>query len=144
MALEGTYAPSPWGPIADQVKLYEDSKGAEGTELEGAACIILWTRGRHSGDVRKTPLMRVNDGDRYAVIASLGGAPKHPVWYLNLVEDPKVSLQDGPNLRDYTARVVDGAERDEWWAKATAAWPKYDDYQKNTDRRIPVIVLDPA
>ena len=144
MALEGTYAPSPWAPIAEQVKLYEDSKGTEGTELEGQPCIILWTKGRHSGDVRKTPLIRVNDGDRYAVIASLGGAPKHPVWYLNMVADPKVSLQDGPELRDYTARVVEGDERDEWWAKATDVWPKYNDYQANTDRRIPVVVLDPA
>jgi deazaflavin-dependent oxidoreductase (nitroreductase family) len=144
MALEGTYAPSPWAPIAEQVKLYEDSKGTEGTELEGQPCIILWTKGRHSGDVRKTPLIRVNDGDRYAVIASLGGAPKHPVWYLNMVADPKVSLQDGPELRDYTARVVEGDERDEWWAKATDVWPKYDDYQANTDRRIPVVVLEPA
>jgi deazaflavin-dependent oxidoreductase (nitroreductase family) len=143
MALEGTYAPSPWAPIADQVKLYEESNGTEGTELEGQPCIILWTKGRHTGDVRKTPLIRVNDGDRYAVVASLGGAPKHPVWYLNLVADPQVSLQDGPNLRDYTARVVEGDERDEWWKKATDVWPKYDGYQASTDRRIPVVVLEP-
>jgi deazaflavin-dependent oxidoreductase (nitroreductase family) len=144
MALEGTYVPSPWGPIADQVKLYEDSNGTEGTELEGKPCIVLWTRGRHSGDIRKSPLMRVNDGDRYAVVASLGGAPKHPVWYLNLVADPRVSLQDGPTLRDYTARVLEGDERAEWWEKATAVWPQYNGYQANTDRKIPVVLLDPA
>ncbi|HEY3725124.1 MAG TPA: nitroreductase family deazaflavin-dependent oxidoreductase [Acidimicrobiia bacterium] len=144
MALDGTYAPSPWAPIADQVKLYEESGGTDGTTLEGQPCIILWTKGRHSGEVRKTPLMRVNDGDRYAVVASLGGAPKHPVWYLNLVADPHVSLQDGPNLRDYTARVADGDERAEWWKKATAVWPSYDEYQTKTDRTIPVVVLDPA
>ena len=144
MALEGTYAPSPWAPIADQVKLYEESGGTEGTTLEGQPCIILWTKGRHSGEVRKTPLMRVNDGGRYAVVASLGGAPKHPVWYLNLVADPHVSLQDGPNLRDYSARVVKGDERAEWWKKATAVWPSYDEYQTKTDRTIPVVVLDPA
>lgn len=144
MALQGTYEPSPWEPVAEQVKLYEQSDGNEGATLEGAPCIILWTKGRHSGKVRKTPLMRVNDGDRYAVIASLGGAPKHPVWYLNILGDPKASLQDGPNLRDYTARVVEGDERAEWWKKATAVWPKYDDYQSNTERVIPVVVLDPA
>ncbi len=144
MALEGTYEPSPWEPIAEQVALFESSDGKEGNQLEGADCIILWTKGRHTGNVRKTPLMRVNDGDQYAVIASLGGAPSHPVWYLNLVADPKVSLQDGPNLRDYTARVLEGAERDEWWTKATAAWPKYDGYQANTTRVIPVVLLDPA
>jgi F420H(2)-dependent quinone reductase len=144
MALEGTYEPSPWAPIANQVKLFEASGGAEGNTLEGQPCIILWTRGRHSGKVRKTPLMRVNDGDRYAVVASMGGAPKHPVWFLNIEGDPHVSLQDGTALKDYTARVVDGDERAEWWKKATAVWPKYDSYQANTDRTIPVVVLDPA
>jgi deazaflavin-dependent oxidoreductase (nitroreductase family) len=88
--------------------------------------------------------MRVTDGERYAVIASLGGAPKHPVWYLNLTADPKVSLQDGPDLKDYAARVVEGAERDEWWKRATDVWPAYDEYQTKTDRQIPVVVLDPA
>jgi deazaflavin-dependent oxidoreductase (nitroreductase family) len=144
MALEGTYEPSPWEPIAAQVELYETSGGTEGTELEGKPCVILWTRGRHSGTVRKSPLMRVTDGERYAVIASMGGAPKHPVWYLNLVADPKVSLQDGPELKDYTARVVEGAERDEWWKRSTEVWPSYDEYQTKTDRQIPVVVLDPA
>ena len=103
MALEGTYEPSPWGPIADQVEQYEATGGAEANLLDGQPCVILWTRGRHTGTVRKAPLMRVNDGEQYAVIASLGGAPKHPVWYLNLVADPHVSLQDGPVLKDYTA-----------------------------------------
>jgi len=144
MALEGAYEPSPWGPVADQVKRYEESDGTEGNALEGQPCIILWTRGRHSGKVRKSPLMRVTDGERYAVVASLGGAPKHPVWYLNLVGDPHVSLQDGANLRDYTARVAEGDERAEWWKRATSVWPAYDDYQSKTDRTIPVVVLDPA
>jgi deazaflavin-dependent oxidoreductase (nitroreductase family) len=144
MALEGTYEPSPWGPVAEQVELYESSGGTEGTLLEGTPCVILWTRGRHSGNVRKSPLMRVTDGERYAVIASMGGAPKHPVWYLNLAADPKVSLQDGPDLKDYAARVVEGAERDEWWKRATDVWPAYDEYQTKTDRQIPVVVLDPA
>jgi deazaflavin-dependent oxidoreductase (nitroreductase family) len=144
MPISGTYEPSPWEPIAEQVRLYEESVGTEGTELEGKPCVILWTRGRHSGTVRKTPLMRVRDGDRYAVVASLGGAPKHPVWYLNLEADPNVSLQDGAELKDYTARVVEGAEKAAWWKKATEVWPAYDNYQAATDRPIPLVVLDPV
>jgi deazaflavin-dependent oxidoreductase (nitroreductase family) len=145
MALDGTYEPSPWQPIAEQVALYESSNGTEGTLLQGQPCVILWTRGRHSGTVRKSPLMRVTDDNgRYAVVASLGGAPKHPVWYLNLVADPHVSLQDGPTLRDYTARVVEGDEKIEWWKRATATWPSYDEYQTKTDRAIPLVVLDPV
>jgi F420H(2)-dependent quinone reductase len=144
MPLEGPYEPSAWAPIADQVQLFEDSDGRDGNSLNGQPCIVLWTRGRHSGAVRKTPLMRVTDGSRYAVVASMGGAPKHPVWYLNLAADPHVSLQDGADLRDYTARTVDGAERDEWWARANEVWPDYDGYQAKTDRVIPVVVLDPA
>jgi deazaflavin-dependent oxidoreductase (nitroreductase family) len=105
--------------------------------------VILWTRGRKSGTVRKAPLMRVEHEGRYAVVASLGGAPKHPVWYLNLLADPEVSLQDGPVLADYTAREVTGDEKAEWWARATAVWPSYDDYQAKTSREIPVVVLEP-
>lgn len=144
MPLDGTYEPSAWEPIAQQVALYEKTDGKEGAELQGKPCIVLWTRGRHSGHIRKTPLMRVKDGDRYAVVASLGGAPKHPVWYLNLVADPRVSLQDGAELRDYVARVATGDERVEWWSKATDAWPDYDNYQANTDRQIPIVILEPA
>ena len=144
MPLQGTYEPSAWKPIADQVELYERTGGREGAELQGKPCIILWTKGRHSGNVRKTPLMRVRDGERYAVVASMGGAPKHPVWYLNLVADPRVSLQDGPELKDYLARVTTGAEKAEWWAKATAVWPDYDKYQASTTRQIPLVILEPA
>ncbi len=145
MALEGNYEPSPWPPIAEQVALYESSGGTEGTLLEGQPCVILWTRGRHSGSIRKSPLMRVtDDAGNYAVVASMGGAPNHPVWYLNMVANPEVSLQDGPDLKDYTARVVDGDEKAEWWKRATAVWPSYDDYQASTDRAIPLIVLEPA
>lgn len=144
MALEGRYAPSPWEPIAEQVRLYEESGGREGAELAGKPCVILWTRGRHTGNLRKAPLMRVRDGDRYAVVASLGGAPKHPVWYLNLLADSRVSLQDGLERHDYVARTAEGDERTAWWKKATAVWPDYDDYQAKTDRTIPVVVLDPA
>lgn len=144
MALQGPYEPSPNDYVANQVRDFEESGGREGNTMRGVPIIVLWTRGRKSGAVRKTPLMRVNDGDQYAVIASQGGAPDHPVWYLNLAEDPHVSLQDGAGVKDYTARVVAGGERDEWWKKATAVWPDYDAYQQKTQRQIPVVVLDPV
>lgn len=145
MPLEGEYEPSPWEPVAEQVRLYEETGGAEGGEMQGKPCIILTTRGAKTGKLRKTPLMRVADGDgRYAVVASLGGAPEHPVWYWNLKADPHVVLQDGPLAKDYVAREVEGDERDAWWARAVEAWPAYDEYQTKTDRRIPVFVLDPA
>jgi F420H(2)-dependent quinone reductase len=142
--LVGTYEPSPWEPVANQVRLYEETEGREGAELQGKPCIILWTRGRHSGTVRKTPLMRVRDGDHYAVVASMGGAPAHPVWYLNLVADPHVSLQDGAELNDYVARVARDDEKARWWHTATAVWPDYDTYQEKTDRNIPLVILDPV
>lgn len=145
MALDGTYEPSPWAWVADQVALYESSGGTEGTLLNDVACIVLWTRGRRSGTVRKSPLMRVTDGaGRYAIVASMGGAPKHPVWYLNATADPHVSLQDGADLRDYTAREVTGDEKAQWWERAAAVWPAYNEYQAKTDRAIPVVVLEPV
>ena len=144
MPLQGTYEPSPSTHAAKQVDEYEASGGREGNTMRGVPVIILWTRGRSSGAIRKTPLMRVNDGDRYAVVASMGGAPEHPEWYANLVADPHVSLQDGPDVKDYTAREVTGDEKAQWWAKATAVWPDYDAYQAKTDREIPVVVLEPT
>ena len=143
MPLEGTYEPSAWEPVAEQVRLFEETEGREGNELQGKPVIILWTKGRNSGAIRKTPLMRVRDGDRYAVVASLGGAPKHPVWYHNMKADPHVGLQDGAELRDYIAHETTGDEKAEWWKKATAVWPDYDNYQSKTDRQIPLFVLEP-
>jgi deazaflavin-dependent oxidoreductase (nitroreductase family) len=143
MPLEGEYEPSPWGPIADQVKLYESSGGTEGLELEGQPCIILTTKGRKSGKLRKSPLIRVEHDGHYAVVASMGGAPNHPVWYLNLLANPDVTLQDGPQVFDLRARVVTGDEKAEWWQRATEVWPSYDDYQASTDRVIPLVVLEP-
>ena len=86
--------------------------------------------------------MRVEHGGTYAVVASLGGSPKHPVWYLNLLADPQVTLQDGDEVTDRRARVVTGEEKREWWARAAEVWPSYDDYQASTDREIPVAVLE--
>lgn len=143
MPLEGTYEPSPWDPVADQVARYEATGGAEGGTLEGKPCVILTTKGRKTGKLRKTPLMRVERDGRYAVVASMGGADKHPVWYLNLVANPEVTLQDGPNVMELTARTANAEEKADWWKVATAAWPPYDEYQTKTDRDIPVVLFDP-
>ncbi|MEV5438381.1 nitroreductase family deazaflavin-dependent oxidoreductase [Streptomyces sp. NPDC052682] len=144
MPLEGEYEPSPTAWVRRQVELYESSGGTEGTTLQGRPVVLLTSRGAKSGKLRKTPLMRVEHGGRYAAVASLGGAPKHPVWYHNLKADPQVELQDGPRKRDMTAREVTGAEKAEWWERAVAAFPQYADYQRKTDRDIPVFVLEPA
>ncbi|MET9117365.1 nitroreductase family deazaflavin-dependent oxidoreductase [Streptomyces longwoodensis] len=145
MPLEGEYEPSPEQWVRDQVELYEGSGGTKGTTLRdtGLPVIVLTTRGARSGKIRKTPLMRVEHEGRYAVVASQGGAPKHPVWYHNIKADPHVELQDGPDRRDYRAREVTGAEKAEWWERAVAAYPPYADYQTKTDREIPVFVLEP-
>lgn len=111
--------------------------------MKGKPIIVLTSIGAKSGKLRKTPLMRVEHDGTYAVVASLGGAPKHPVWYYNLKEDPHVELQDLATKRDYTAREVSGDEKALWWDRAVAAWPDYATYQKKTDRQIPVFVLEP-
>ncbi len=143
MVVVGEYEPSPWEPVAEQVRLYEATGGAEGGEMEGKPCVILTTKGRRTGKVRKTPLMRVEHGGSYAVVASMGGAPSHPVWYLNLKANPEVRLQDGSSVFDLRAREVEGDEKAEWWARAVEVWPPYDEYQTKTDRVIPLIVLEP-
>ncbi|MFJ1735411.1 nitroreductase family deazaflavin-dependent oxidoreductase [Streptomyces sp. NPDC088254] len=146
MPLEGEYEPSPTKWVRDQVELYESSGGTEGTTLQdtGRPVIVLTTRGSKSGKIRKTPLMRVEHDGRYAVVASLGGAPRHPVWYHNVKADPRVELQDGPVKRDMRAREVTGEEKAQWWERAVAAYPPYADYQEKTDREIPVFVLEPT
>ncbi|MFF7203674.1 MULTISPECIES: nitroreductase family deazaflavin-dependent oxidoreductase [unclassified Streptomyces] len=142
MPLEGEYEPSPEKWVRDQVELFESSGGSKGTTLRGMPVIILTTRGAKSGKIRKSPLMRVEHEGEYAVVASLGGAPKHPVWYHNVVADPRVELQDGAVRQDMTAREVTGEEKAVWWARAVEAYPDYADYQKKTDREIPVFVLE--
>jgi deazaflavin-dependent oxidoreductase (nitroreductase family) len=143
MPLTGEYEPSAASWARDQVDLYERSGGTQGTDMNGMPVIILTSVGARTGKVRKTPLMRVEHGGQYAVVASLGGAPSNPVWYNNLTADPHVELQDGPVRKDYQAREVHGGERDTWWERAVAAYPDYAEYQKNTDRTIPVFVLTP-
>ncbi|GHH63999.1 MULTISPECIES: nitroreductase family deazaflavin-dependent oxidoreductase [Streptomyces] len=146
MPLKGEYEPSPTKWVRDQVELYESSNGTEGTTLmdTGLPVIVLTTVGAKSGKIRKTPLMRVEHDGTYAAVASLGGAPKHPVWYHNVVADPHVELQDGGTRQDMTAREVTGEEKAQWWERAVAAYPAYADYQTKTDREIPVFVLEPA
>ncbi|MER7487557.1 nitroreductase family deazaflavin-dependent oxidoreductase [Streptomyces sp. NPDC126497] len=142
MPLQGEYDPSPTQWVREQVELYESSGGTEGTTLQGRPVIVLTSRGARSGKLRKTPLMRVEHEGRYAAVASLGGAPKHPVWYHNVKADPHVELQDGPLKWDMTAREVTGEEKAEWWKRAVAAFPPYAEYQEKTDREIPVFVLE--
>ncbi|MFE0380934.1 nitroreductase family deazaflavin-dependent oxidoreductase [Streptomyces inhibens] len=144
MPLQGEYEPSPAQWVRDQVALYESSGGTEGTTLRGLPVVVLTTRGAKSGRIRKSPLMRVEHGGKYAAVASMGGAPTHPVWYHNVAADPRVELQDGPVRRDMTAREVTGEEKALWWGRAVEAYPDYEDYQKKTDRQIPVFVLEPA
>ncbi|WP_406119174.1 nitroreductase family deazaflavin-dependent oxidoreductase [Streptomyces sp. NBC_00989] len=146
MPLEGEYEPSPSQWVRDQVELYESSGGTKGTTLmdTGLPVILLTTVGAKSGKIRKTPLMRVEHDGTYAVVASQGGAPKHPVWFFNVQADPHVELQDGPRKWDLTAREVTGDEKAEWWERAVAAYPPYAEYQTKTDRQIPVFVLEPA
>jgi deazaflavin-dependent oxidoreductase (nitroreductase family) len=142
MPLTGEYEPSPEQWVRDQVELYETSGGTKGTTLRGRPVVILTTRGARSGLLRKTPLMRVEHHGEYAAVASLGGAPRHPVWYHNLVAHPHVELQDGPVVQDLVARLVHGREREQWWERAVAAFPDYAEYQKKTQREIPVFVLE--
>lgn len=144
MLLDGEYAPSPVAWVRKQVEEYESSGGTRGTTMRGLPVVVLTSRGARSAKLRKTPLMRVEHQGKYAVVASRGGAPEHPEWYFNLLADPHVQLQDGPVKQLMTAREAAGTEKAEWWARAVAAFPDYADYQKKTDREIPLFVLEPA
>jgi deazaflavin-dependent oxidoreductase (nitroreductase family) len=143
MPLKGTYAPSTAGWARKQAERYEATDGAEAGSLRGRPVIVLTSVGARTGQLRKTALMRVEHDGRYAVVASLGGAPQHPVWYYNLKADSHVELQDGPTKRDYAAREVTGDEKAVWWARAVETWPDYDRYQTKTTREIPLFVLEP-
>ena len=142
MPLTGEYEPSTQQWVRDQVEAYESSGGTQGTTLRGMAVVLLTMVGARSGKLRKVPLMRVEHEGAYAAIASMGGAPQNPTWYVNLVQHPGLELQDGPAKWDVTAREVTGDERAAWWDRAVAAFPDYADYQLKTDRQIPVFVLE--
>ncbi|WP_111765187.1 nitroreductase family deazaflavin-dependent oxidoreductase [Nakamurella deserti] len=128
---------------ADQAERYEESNGQEANTLQGVPIMLVSTTGRKTGALRRTPLMRVEHEGSYAAIASKGGAPEHPVWYLNILADPTVTVRDGATVRTCHAHVAEGDERAAWWERAIAVWPAYADYQTKTDRQIPVVVLDP-
>ncbi len=141
------YVPSPSDWVADQVERYERTNGAEGTTLRdtGLPVIIVTNKGNKTGAVRKTPLMRVADGNNYVLVASRGGAPKHPVWYHNLKADPNVEIRDVDVVQSMTVREVnDSTERSRLWEIAVAAYPPYKDYQEKTARQIPVFLAEPA
>jgi deazaflavin-dependent oxidoreductase (nitroreductase family) len=143
MVLQGEYAPSAAQWVRDQVDAYERSGGQQANTLRdtGLPVIIVTMRGNKSGNVRKIALMRVEHDGEYALVGSKGGAPKHPVWYYNLVAHPdEVIIQDGAQPFEASVRQLSGDERQQWWARAVAAYPAYAEYQKRTDREIPVFV----
>ena len=143
MSLNGEYEPSPAKWVRDQVQEYEGSGGTSGTTMRDMPVIIVTTVGAKSGKLRKVPLMRVEHDGEYAAVASMGGAPKNPVWYSNLVANPRVVVRDGTVVQAMTAREVNGQEKAIWWERCVAAFPDYADYQKKTQRPIPVFVLTP-
>jgi deazaflavin-dependent oxidoreductase (nitroreductase family) len=143
MVRDGEYEPSPWDWVRDQVAEYESSGGQRANTLEdtGLPIVIFTTRGNKSGKIRKTPVMRVEHGGEYALVASMGGAPQNPVWYYNLLAYPDdVTLQDGPQPLHVVVRKVSADERALWWERAVLAYPPYAEYQERTDREIPVFV----
>ncbi len=143
--LEGQYEASPWEWVRKQVETYERTGGREANTLldTGLPIIIITTRGNKSGKVRKTPVMRVEHEGAYALVASMGGAPKHPVWFFNLKSDPDaVTIQDGPEPMAVKVRELSGEERDQWWSRAVAAYPPYAEYQTKTQRVIPVLLAE--
>jgi deazaflavin-dependent oxidoreductase (nitroreductase family) len=142
------YVPNPLDWVAKHVELYEGSNGTEGLEFCGFKCVLVTHTGRHTGAIRKTPLIRVPDGDNFVLIASMGGQPTHPVWYWNLLNDPDVTVRDGQDVRDVRARLVeDGPERVRLWDAAVAVYPEYADYQErasgSSGRQIPVFLAEP-
>jgi deazaflavin-dependent oxidoreductase (nitroreductase family) len=145
MPLTGEYEPSPHKWVRDQVQRYEETDGREANTLRdtGLPVVIFTTRGRKSGKLRKIPLMRVEHDGVYALVASMGGAPKNPVWYKNLTADPEsLMVQDGAEVFEATAREIYGEERELWWKRAVEAYPTYADYQRKTDRQIPVVLAE--
>ena len=146
MSIDGTYEPSALGWVRDQVAEYEASGGARANTLRdtGIPIIVVTMRGHRSGKVRKIALMRVEHDGRYAFVASYGGNAKNPVWFNNLVADPNVMIQDGPEPRAFVVRELSGDERQEWWERGVAVFPTYAEYQERTARLIPVLVAEPT
>ncbi|WP_419920302.1 nitroreductase family deazaflavin-dependent oxidoreductase [Candidatus Poriferisodalis sp.] len=139
---DGDYGPSTWDWVEEQADAYEASAGTDANTLRdtGLPIIVMTTVGHRTGLVRKVPLMRVEHEGEYAIVGSKGGAPAHPGWYHNLVADPTVLIQDGPEPFETTVRLVTGDERATWWERCVAAFPPYAEYQEKTDREIPVFI----
>ena len=144
MPLQGHYKPSPVDRLRQQVADFESSQGQRGNTVRDLPIIVATTKGARTGNLRKTPLMRVEHKGKYLIVASLGGAPKHPLWYFNVVANPTVEIQDGAGKQDMTARELTGAEREEWWKRAVDAFPPYADYQRKTSRLIPILLCEPV
>ncbi len=139
------YIPSTRGWVSEQVELYERTDGSEGTTLRdtGMPVIIVTNTGNKTGAIRKTPLMRVRDGDSYVLVGSMGGAPEHPVWVHNLRADPEVEIRDKAEVQRMRVReVTDTPTRSRLWALAVGAYPPYEEYQQRTDRKIPVFLAE--
>ena len=139
---KGQYIPSTYDVAADHVERYLATDGADGYDFHGAVCVILTTKGRRTGAIRRSPIVRVRDGDRYLAVASMGGAPKHPLWYLNLLANPEVTIQDKGEIHHLIARTATPAEKEELWPVAVAEWPDYENYQLRTERDIPLVICE--
>ena len=144
MALTGDYEPSASGWVREHVEQIMRTGTTDGVTMQGLPTVLMTYRGARSGKVRKTPLMRVEHQGRYAAVASKGGEPTNPQWYASLLDEPVIELQDGTVTRQYRAREVFGDEKALWWRRAVDAYPDYADYQRRTDRQIPVVVLEPV
>jgi F420H(2)-dependent quinone reductase len=144
MALTGNYEPSATDWVRAQVEQILQTGTTDGVTIRGLPVVLMTYRGAKTGKIRKTPVMRVEHEGRYAAVASLGGAPTNPQWYASLVAEPVVELQDGTVTRKYRVREVFGDEKALWWRRAVEAYPPYADYQRKTDRQIPVFVLQPT
>ena len=146
MALQGTYVPSQWEWVRNQVEEFEASDGAKANTLRGSKdpIVVITSVGAKSGNIRKNPVMRVERDGRYVAVASKGGADEQPEWYYNFLAHPEVELQDGPVRKTYTARLLSGEERADWWQHAVSTWSTYGEYQKKTEREIPVFLLEPV
>jgi len=141
------YKPSPVEWVRNQVEVYERTNGAEGNTLRdtGLPVIIVTNTGNKTGDIRKTPLMRVKDGTTYVLVGSMGGAPKNPVWVYNLRENPEVEIRDRAEVQKMRVREVsDASERARLWDLSVKAFPPYAEYQQRTTRKIPVFVAEPV
>jgi deazaflavin-dependent oxidoreductase (nitroreductase family) len=134
--------PTSWARA--HLQRYVETDGRDGHHWRGVPTLLLTTKGRKSGQARRTPLIYGRDGDRYLLVASQGGAPTHPLWYLNLSSDPHVRIQVGDQVIDGTAHTATDDEKPALWDVMAGIWPDYNEYQKKTDRPIPVVVISPA